>query len=77
MPLPNSIREEFVLALKPYSGKDIPDSVRMTAWQAAENMLDIAKKLNLIDHLPEVEKISYEDDTLFVTVDGETIKIPR
>ena len=62
--------------MRQYADKDIPDSVRLTAHNAAENMLEITKKLGLINDLPEVTRVSYENDTLFVTIDEETIAIP-
>lgn len=75
MPLPNSIREEFINAMRPYADSDIPDSVRMTAWEAAERILDISKKVGLIDRLPGVGAIRYENGILSVTIDEEVIEI--
>lgn len=77
MPLPEIIREEFVMAMLPYARPDIPDSVRFTAYEAAEGILLLANKMKLIDKMPEIEKISYESGRLIVIIDGEEIKIPE
>lgn len=79
MPLPESIREEFVYALARYSRhyEESSEEIKTTAHEAAENLLHISHRLGLIDRLPVVDKTFYKDGVLFVTVDGEDIEIPR
>lgn len=79
MPLPESIREEFIHALATYSrySEEASEETLMTAHEAAENLFYMSRKLGLIDYLPVVEETYYANGTLFVVVDGEVIEIPR